>query len=374
MLICKMMTKTILLFCMLCAVSCKVNNTGNYAIVEGDLGSNINEKIYLIDINKKDVVKDSTKVINGKFKFKFSAGKDFEPYQASLLMLAHSSGIGYRKPLGFINPFISNRIESIFYLDRGVTTIGNPVKTGNHYCYKITGSDQNIPMYKNILFNGRKHDASSAERQELLQRDNELIKLFSNSEYLLNLLCINRKQYTSEEIKSLMKSFSDKSKHYQKYKYLEGWLAFKESKADILTNLILTNNYRKEESLFKDGIDKSIIIFWASWCVPCRQEIPHLKAIYSYCEKRHISITSISLDNNQENWQTAIKNEKMPWRQLIVNDSTKRILSYACDISSIPLIVFVDNQHRIIMRLNGYQGKENLLKTILSVQNSKKLK
>ncbi|WP_435523487.1 TlpA family protein disulfide reductase [Chryseobacterium indoltheticum] len=51
---------------------------------------------------------------------------------------------------------------------------------------------------------------------------------------------------------------------------------------------------------------KHLVIFWASWCGPCRQEIPLLKKVYSESNKE-IEFVSVSIDNDKKSWKRSIK-------------------------------------------------------------------
>ena len=56
-----------------------------------------------------------------------------------------------------------------------------------------------------------------------------------------------------------------------------------------------------------------LIDFWASWCGPCRKEIPNLKMIYEKYKDRGFEIYSVSLDDKREAWITAIAELDLPW-------------------------------------------------------------
>ena len=55
-----------------------------------------------------------------------------------------------------------------------------------------------------------------------------------------------------------------------------------------------------------------LIDFWASWCAPCRAEIPALKELYRRYHADNFTILSISVDDNRALWVKALQQERMP--------------------------------------------------------------
>lgn len=60
----------------------------------------------------------------------------------------------------------------------------------------------------------------------------------------------------------------------------------------------------------------TLIEFWASWCGPCRGDIPSVKRAYDEYHDRGFDIVSVSIDNNVKSWQKAVEVENMSWTQL----------------------------------------------------------
>ncbi|WIO74800.1 TlpA disulfide reductase family protein [Porticoccaceae bacterium LTM1] len=56
-----------------------------------------------------------------------------------------------------------------------------------------------------------------------------------------------------------------------------------------------------------------LVEFWASWCGPCRNEIPHMKKAYQQFSDKGFEIFSFSLDDDRELWVEASEEEALPW-------------------------------------------------------------
>jgi len=67
-----------------------------------------------------------------------------------------------------------------------------------------------------------------------------------------------------------------------------------------------------EGKIFDNKSLAYIIVFWASWCGPCRSEIPEIKEIYKKYKNSKVDIINISIDENTNSWKKALVEEKMP--------------------------------------------------------------
>ena len=56
-----------------------------------------------------------------------------------------------------------------------------------------------------------------------------------------------------------------------------------------------------------------LVDFWASWCVPCRKEIPNVKKQYELYKDKGFEVVSISIDQNEAAWRKALEKEQLPW-------------------------------------------------------------
>ena len=89
----------------------------------------------------------------------------------------------------------------------------------------------------------------------------------------------------------------------------------------------------------------TLIDFWASWCSPCRKEIPNLKRLYQKYHNAGLEIVSISADQNVEDWKEALAEEKTPWQNYI--DKNRQAVS-EFKVQYIPSIFIADSEGKII--------------------------
>ena len=60
----------------------------------------------------------------------------------------------------------------------------------------------------------------------------------------------------------------------------------------------------------------TLVDFWASWCVPCRQENPNIVQQYHAYKDKGFTVLGVSLDDNPGAWMRAIKDDGLEWTQV----------------------------------------------------------
>lgn len=114
-----------------------------------------------------------------------------------------------------------------------------------------------------------------------------------------------------------------------------------------------------KEVKLSDFISKNkytLIDFWASWCGPCRQEMPNLVKAYNEYKSKGFGIVGVSLDRDLEAWKQGIKALDITWPQMsdLKFWNSEGAQLYA--VRSIPYTVLVDQNGTIIAK--GLHGKE----------------
>jgi len=111
-----------------------------------------------------------------------------------------------------------------------------------------------------------------------------------------------------------------------------------------------------------------LIDFWASWCVPCRKAIPHLKTVYAKYKSKGFEIISLSADQNQEAWKKALQQEKMPWLQVVDEFPEKfapSVVGNLYEVKFLPFYVLLDKAGKILVYSGNEQEVEAQLDKVL---------
>lgn len=91
----------------------------------------------------------------------------------------------------------------------------------------------------------------------------------------------------------------------------------------------------------------TLIDFWASWCSPCRAEIPALKKLYADFKDKGLNIVGISSDNNEADWRKAMAQDSTLWVHGI--QDKQKAVSKLFDLKAIPAYILIDNEGKILV-------------------------
>jgi peroxiredoxin len=112
----------------------------------------------------------------------------------------------------------------------------------------------------------------------------------------------------------------------------------------------------KEISL-EDYRGKVVLIdFWASWCTPCRKEMPHVKKVYEKYNGNGFEIIGISLDDKKHNFSRYVQEEDLPWPQIFDGKGWQSEVGRLYAVSSIPATYLIDREG--IIRYKNLRGNQ----------------
>ena len=91
-----------------------------------------------------------------------------------------------------------------------------------------------------------------------------------------------------------------------------------------------------------------LLDFWATWCEPCREELPNVKANYAKYHARGFDIVGVSLDEDKKELRDFIKAQKMPWPQLFDGKVFEGATPSAYGVAGIPFTLLIGKDGKII--------------------------
>lgn len=128
------------------------------------------------------------------------------------------------------------------------------------------------------------------------------------------------------------------------------------------------NHFKGKKGTRGENLDLSLyqgkyvlIDYWASWCLPCIAEIPYLIEAYNRFHNKGFEIISVTLDENESNFKSFIKDRNIQWIQYFDGKGFKGNLIKDYGVTSIPTLYLLDPQGKVIFKnLNG----ETLVKVL----------
>ena len=107
-----------------------------------------------------------------------------------------------------------------------------------------------------------------------------------------------------------------------------------------------------------------LVDFWASWCGPCRAEMPNLRKLYKKYHGKGLEIFAVSLDDKRANWEQASRDEQIKWLNVSDLSGWRSPIAARYLVRAIPATFLLDGENRIIAK--DLRGKE-LEKKVMEV-------
>ena len=113
------------------------------------------------------------------------------------------------------------------------------------------------------------------------------------------------------------------------------------------------------------GRGKYVLVdFWASWCRPCRHDIPEVIRLYETYKDRGLVVMGVSVNDKPENAVNAIRDLKIPYPQIL---NGGKLITESYGIEVIPHVILFAPDGTIIKRCTCIKEIEDLIREIFSI-------
>lgn len=111
-----------------------------------------------------------------------------------------------------------------------------------------------------------------------------------------------------------------------------------------------------------------LVDYWATWCGPCLQELPNVKANYNKYHSKGFEVVAVNLDESRKAVERFVAQEKLPWPQLFdekKGTTWKHPMALYYAINSVPTAILVDKEGTVVsMQAYGAELSKQLEKLL----------
>ncbi len=134
------------------------------------------------------------------------------------------------------------------------------------------------------------------------------------------------------------------------------------------TDLALVDAEQLRAAIIEGGSQYAIVNFWATWCLPCRQEFPDLIRVGKDFADKGIAVVFVSTDmeEQEEDVRTFLAEQEVPWRSYLKRgDGYTFVQSFSEQWTGVlPATIILDGSGQVIDYWEGISSYDELVSKI----------
>ncbi len=343
---------------LLCIIGCTDKNS--YKVTGTIENASDGEQVFLQKVAGRDLIKIDSATITGQ-KFTFTGRQD----SAVNRYITYGNESGNQQMTDF---FLENGNINVAL---GTTTkVGGTPTNDNYQAFKDKVTQirkEQQAAYESLQNQDLTSDQRDAKVAEVRAKDEEMNQLIAqtieaNIQNTIGVHLLGQYNYMMDftEIEPLLAKVPAQFQNNERIAKLKNQVAIEKNVAvgKKFTDLEMQT---PEGNMVKlsDFIGKNkytLVDFWASWCGPCRREMPKLIEAYDKYNKKGFGIVGVSFDRDLDSWQKGIKALNITWPQMSDLKFWESEGARLYSVRSIPHTVLIDQEGTIIAK--GLRGDD----------------
>lgn len=323
-------------------------------VINGKINGDYKGKVYLVreeSLHGEQTVIDSTEVVDGTY--------HFEGDSVEVVMLHFiRSNDGQITPLFLENGEITIVGDAKLFLHATVSGTPNNDLRGlyNMYTRYVQDSVTRTTVVDWKIY-GRDEQK---EQEEYVRRSRhisdswlriqaEMVKKYNDQVFAPFIIMFEMVADTDvERLKALRAEISPVLADHPYTKMLDEYISFQSFGVGSEAYDFTLKSIDGKEITLSDYRGKYVFLdFWASWCSPCRMEMPNMQELYK-TYKKDLVIIGISLDKDEAKWKEAVKEFDMKWLQCCDPLELHGEVAPRYKVAGIPRTVLVDPEGKVV--------------------------
>jgi len=334
-------------------------NSNGYKVKGVAEGFNDGDTLFVMSMDSQEPL-DTLIVEDGKFEW---SGESDSTVMCSIVASNYMSMVGFFREPGTINVVLSTTRNSEVSGTKSNDALQEMINMQSEYQKKF--ESLSAPLYADSVSPETQKAVYSqyADIQNQMKEDfkNLAIKHLDNElGYLLLTQMAYDDVFTKDEIIEHIAKMPADFKNRKEIKDIQAMFdnIFPTKEGDTIQDFSMPTPDGTEVSIM-DIIKQNqltVIDFWASWCQPCREEMPALKKLSADNKEKGLGIVGISIDDDKEAWISSINELELTWIQMSDLQGGTSSVAQSFGVRTIPFTAVIDNQGKVLAK--GLRGEE----------------